>query len=102
MKRALYKKLTTGFCGYCDWSYTCRHKKNGCRHYKWYTKKYAKRRIVLKGENKMDAKDAIEQLEMMATNMIGELAKHKGEYADVIAKRIDAIDMGIEALQKEV
>ena len=44
MKRALYKKLTTKFCDYCDWSHTCRHKKNGCRHYKWYTKKYAKRR----------------------------------------------------------
>lgn len=44
MRCALYKKLTTGFCDYCDWSYTCLHKKSGCRDYKWYTKKYVKRR----------------------------------------------------------
>ena len=56
----------------------------------------------IKGWNKMDAKDAIEQLELMATNMIGELAKYEGKYVDVIAKQIDAIDMGIAALQKEV
>lgn len=56
----------------------------------------------IKRGNKMDAKDAIEQLEMMATNMTGELAKYEGKYADVIAKQIDAIDMGIAALRKEV
>ena len=50
----------------------------------------------------MNKKDAIEQLDMMATNMIGELAKYEGKYADVIVKQIDAIDMGIAALRKEV
>ena len=47
----------------------------------------------------MNTKDAIEQLEMIATNMTGELAGCKEDYADVIAKRIDAIDMGIAALK---
>ena len=47
----------------------------------------------------MNKKDAIEQLEMIATNMTGELAGCKEEYADVIIKRIDAIDMGIAALK---
>ena len=47
----------------------------------------------------MNKKDAIEQLEMMATNMTGELAGCKEDYADVIIKRIDAIDMGIAALK---
>ena len=47
----------------------------------------------------MNKKDAIEQLEMIATNMTGELAKRKDDYADVIVKRIDAIDMGIAALK---
>ena len=47
----------------------------------------------------MNKKDAIEQLEMIATNMTGELARCKDDYADVIVKRIDAIDMGIAALK---
>lgn len=47
----------------------------------------------------MNKKDAIEQLEMIATNMTGELAGCKDDYADVIVKRIDAIDMGIAALK---
>ena len=33
MKRNLNKKLTTGLCHYCDWSYLCR-KGHGCGYYK--------------------------------------------------------------------
>ena len=47
----------------------------------------------------MNKKEAIEQLEVIVTNMTGELAGCKEDYADVIVKRIDAIYMGIAALK---
>ena len=49
----------------------------------------------------MEVKEAITQLEIIATNMVGRLAESKDERErKVISKQIEALDMGIDALNK--
>lgn len=49
----------------------------------------------------MEVKDALTQLEIIATNMVGRLAEtHDEREAKIISKQIEAIDMGIEALKR--
>lgn len=48
----------------------------------------------------MEVKDALIQLEIIATNMVGRLAEtHDEREAKIISKQIEAIDMGINALK---
>lgn len=48
----------------------------------------------------MEVKDALTQLEIIATNMVGRLAEtHDEREAKIISKQIEAIDMGINALK---
>lgn len=48
----------------------------------------------------MGVKEAITQLEIIATNMVGRLAEtHDEREAKIISKQIEAIDMGINALK---
>lgn len=48
----------------------------------------------------MGVKEAITQLEIIATNMVGRLAESKDERErKVISKQIEALDMGINALK---
>ena len=53
------------------------------------------------GERKgTGVKEAITQLEIIATNMVGRLAEtHDEKEAKIISKQIEAIDMGINALK---
>lgn len=49
----------------------------------------------------MGVKDALTQLEIIATNMVGRLAEtHDEREAKIISKQIEALDMGIDALKK--
>ena len=49
----------------------------------------------------MGVKEAITQLEIIATNMVGRLAEtHDEREAEIISKQIDALDMGIDALKR--
>lgn len=51
----------------------------------------------------MGVKDALTQLEIIATNMVGRLAESKDERErKVISKQIEAIDMGKDALKTEI
>ena len=48
----------------------------------------------------MEVKDALTQLEIIATNMVGRLAEtHDEREVKIISKQIEAIDMGINALK---
>lgn len=49
----------------------------------------------------MGVKEAITQLEIIATNMVGRLAESKDERErKILSKQIEALDMGIDALKR--
>ena len=51
----------------------------------------------------MRVKEAITQLEIIATNMVGRLAEtHDEREVKIISKQIDALDMGIDALKTQI
>lgn len=57
MKRSGYKRLTTKYCHYCDFTKMCFHKKTGCKNYKEYAKCNKRQR-----RHKIDCNSADEEV----------------------------------------
>lgn len=49
----------------------------------------------------MTYKEAIKMLEYLATDTVGTLAGHKGDYAEFLVRVVDSLDMAIAVLREQ-